>query len=62
MPVAAISVSVPTDRLTGDLDLKIPERVRQRARAISARLKQNAPAKKNRETFRSQRGGGGQSA
>ena len=62
MPVAAISVSVPTDRLTDDLDVKVPERVRQRAHAISARLKQNAPTTKKRETFRSQRGGGSSSA
>ena len=59
MPVAAISVSVPTDRLSDDLDVRIPERVRERARAISARLRQNAPAKHNRDSFRSQRGAGG---
>ena len=58
IPVAAISVSVPIERLTGDLDVEIPEQVRQRARAISARLKQNTPESRDREAFRSQRGGG----
>lgn len=57
-PVAAISVSVPTDHLTGELDVRIPERVRQRARAITARLRQDAAAAQDRNAFKSRRGSG----
>ena len=58
-PVAAISVSVPTARLTDHLDVVIPEQVRQRARAITARLKQDPSAAPDRSAFKSHRGAGG---
>ncbi|MBU1176264.1 MAG: IclR family transcriptional regulator [Alphaproteobacteria bacterium] len=60
-PVAAISVSVPISRLTADLDVRIPDRVRQRARAITTLLRQDAAAAPNPGTFKSHRGAGGAS-
>lgn len=58
-PIAAISVSVPTARLSDELDLAIPESVKDRARAISARLRQNVPARRDRADHHSRRGTAG---
>ncbi len=62
MPIAAISVSVSTSRLTGELDVAVPEEVKRRAKAITARLRQNAPAGSRHATIRSGRGNAGLTA
>lgn len=58
IPLAAISVSVPTARLTIELDLQISEKVREHASSISAALHQEGLSGQRRSDLRSKRGKG----
>lgn len=58
VPIAALSVSVPSPRLTAELDLAIPEGVKQHATAITTALLRDPMSADRRDRLRSRRGKG----
>lgn len=61
IPVAAISISVPTPRLTPELDLAAAEAVKASATVISQALRLEPLTANQRDAFHSRRGSGTQS-
>jgi IclR family acetate operon transcriptional repressor len=59
-PIAAISVSIPSPRLSDELDVRVPERVKSSARSITERLRRLPMSPVQKEDFKSRRGSGGQ--
>lgn len=57
-PIAALSVSIPSPRLTAELDVLVPERVKSSAESITEALRKAPLNMEQRQGFKSRRGAG----